>query len=213
MARNSEATPALSGSGTDPATVDEFGVPLVGSNIKRLRKERGLALTALSKLAQVSVGMLSQIERDAANPSLKVLTKIRFALDVPLAALFGEPTETTDTPTFVRRGDSRPFLDFGPDRMVKELLSPGVARNLEMMILHIPPGGNSGDQPLKFVAEKGGVVLDGTLWLTVDGRTVRCNAGDSFQFDSDLEHSFGNDTESPCRVLWIIAQPVTERHL
>lgn len=190
-------------------------VPLVGANIRRLRKERGISLAELSELSGVSAGMLSQIERDTANPSLKVLTRIRFALDVPLSALFEEDEEgeTAGDPNFVRRGDHRPLLDFGHDRMVKELLSPSIARNLEVMILHIPPGGNSGNQPLHFVAEKAGVVLTGELWLRIGDQTVRLKEGDSFQFDSNQDHSFGNDTTSPCSVIWIIAQPVAERHL
>lgn len=211
MSSETTAVDPENGQAEDPEAGDE--VPQVGANIRRLRKERGISIIELSEMAQVSVGMLSQIERDTANPSLKVLTKIRFALNVPLSALFADAYADEHDLPFVRRASNRPLLDFGPNRMIKELLSPSLAQNLEVMILHIPPQGNSGEQPLKFAAEKAGIVLEGELWLTVNGRTARLRKGDSFQFDSEMEHSFGNDTNKPCDVIWIIAQSVAERHL
>src|SRR4051794_19021375 len=101
----------------------------LGHTIKRLRTQRALSLQRLAELSDVSVGMLSHIERGLTSPSLRTLTKIRLALDVPISALF-ESSGEAEGVDFVRRSTSRPILDLGAEHLVKELLSPPNARVL-----------------------------------------------------------------------------------
>ncbi|MGE0717757.1 MAG: cupin domain-containing protein [Alphaproteobacteria bacterium] len=187
----------------------------VGARIRRLRQGRGLTLAELAQRAGLSVGMLSQIERDLANPSLRTLTRIRMALDVPLSALFAEeqPATAAGDPEFVRRAQRRPRLDLGPELLVKELLSSAAAKNMQFMVLGIPPGGGSGDSLLMYPAEKAGLVLEGRFTLRVGEEEAVLDEGDSFQFDSALPHRFSNEGHRPARVLWIIGQTLPERHL
>ena len=182
-------------------------MPHVGGAIRALRHGRGMTLQALSLASGVSVGMLSQIERDRANPSLRILSQLRTALGAPISALFEEPSALPQDPAFVRRSGKRPWLDLG--YLSKELLSPGGPQNLQFMILHIPPLGTSGDHPLSYPAEKGGLVLKGEFLLRVGGAEARLREGDSFLFDSLDPHSFRNPLDQPARVLWIMgAVPV-----
>lgn len=158
--------------------------------------------------------MLSQIERGIASPSLKSLSKIRLALGVPISSLF-ESTGGQDAvgAKFVRSLKDRPNLDLGPTYLVKQLLSPSNARNLQFMILTVPPGGGSGDMPLSSPGEKGGLVLEGTLRLFIGDDIVDVVESDSFQFDSAAPHHFKNVTRKPARVLWIVCQVPRERHI
>ncbi len=187
---------------------------LVGMRIRGLRQGKGLTLSDVAQRAGLSVGMLSQIERDLANPSLRTLTRIRMALEVPLSALFAEEQTTAPSdPAFVRRLGRRPRLDLGPDLVVKELLSSALALNMQFMVLGIPPGGGSGDSVLMYPAEKAGLVLEGRFWLRVGEEVAILEAGDSFQFNSVLPHRFWNESEATAQVLWIIGQTLPERHL
>jgi transcriptional regulator with XRE-family HTH domain len=186
-------------------------VPQVGRAIRALRKARGMTLQALALASGVSAGMLSEIERDQANPSLRVLSQIRNALGAPISALFEEPAHPASDPAFVRRSAHRPWLELG--YMSKELLSPGGPQNLQFMILHIPPLGDSGEKPLSYPAEKGGMLLEGALYLSVNGREVLLGVGDSFLFDSLDPHSFRNPLNQTARVLWIMGAVPVERHL
>ena len=196
-----------------PPAQDFDDLPKVGDKIRLLRTKQKLSLVELGERSGVSAGLLSQIERDLANPSLKTLTRIRQALGVPLSALFDEGPLLGGDPAFVRRKAGRPKFDLGPDRMVKELLSSSVAQNLQFMILHIPPGGNSGPQPLSYASEKAGIVLEGEFALRVDDSEVRLQAGDSFQFDGLRPHYFRNASDEVVRVVLIIGPTLPERHL
>lgn len=178
----------------------------VGPTIRRLRVERGLSLAGLARASGVSVGMLSQIERDISNPSLRVLTQIRQALDVPASALFEPPPSgLRGEPAFVRRSAHHPKLDLG--YCTKELLTAGAQHNLQLMILHVPPGGSSGSQPVAYPAEKGGLMLEGELLLRVGDQEALLKPGDSFIFNSAIPHAFHNlSSTDQARLLWVIGK-------
>ncbi|MCU6401250.1 helix-turn-helix domain-containing protein, partial [Enterobacter quasiroggenkampii] len=66
----------------------------VASRIRNWRKEKKLSLDELSRRASVSKGMLVEIEKGAANPSIAILCKLAAALGVSVADIVnvsGEP--------------------------------------------------------------------------------------------------------------------------
>lgn len=196
-----------------PVAGDEVG-PGVGTTLRRLRKQQGLSLQALAASSGVSVGMISQVERGLANPSIRLLTSLRRALNVSMQDLFGDtPEEVDDTvdPDFIRRRANRPVIDLGAVR--KELLTPSDRHNLQVMIVHIEPGGHSGGKSLSYPAEKGGVVLSGSVVLNVDDHAIALETGDSFVFDSLRPHSLRNISTEPAEILWIIGAVQFDRHL
>ena len=186
-------------------------VPLIGGAIRRLRKQKGMSIQNLADASGVSVGMLSQIERDRANPSLRVITSIREALEVPVSALFDEMPAAVKDPEFVRRAANHPLLDLGSMR--KELLSPRDQRTLQFMVLELDPHATTGDKPVSYAALKGGMVLEGELELKVGDEEATLHAGDSFLFDGTKPHSFRNPKSKSVRILWIIVTVGQERHL
>ena len=186
-------------------------VPLIGGAIRRLRKQKGMSIQNLADASGVSVGMLSQIERDCANPSLRVITSIREALDVPVSSLFDEMPAATKDPDFVRRAANHPLLDLGSLR--KKLLSPRDHRPLQFMVLELEPFATSGDKPVSYAAVKGGMVVEGQLVLCVGEEEALLHAGDSFLFDGARPHSFRNPRGVPVHIFWIIVTGGQERHL
>lgn len=184
-------------------------IPGLGRVLKRLRAARGLTLQQLAVASGVSVGMLSQIERDRANPSLRVLCQVRDALGASMGELFADAPAPRADPGFVCRASSRPRLDLG--YMHKELLSHTKPGALQLMVLVLPPGATSGT--LATPHEKGGLVLEGTLVLTVADEAATLGEGDSFLFDATEPHTFRNPGSTEARILWVMAPPRHDRHL
>lgn len=77
--------------GADIRTVNEA----VSSTIKQHRKNKKLTLDELSRRAGVSKGMLVEIEKGAANPSIAILCKIAAALGLSVADI----VNVTDAPS------------------------------------------------------------------------------------------------------------------
>jgi transcriptional regulator with XRE-family HTH domain len=196
---------------SDSTEVAKAASTRVGAILRRFRKESGISLQKLADLSGVSVGTISQVERDLANPSLRVLTNIRNALNLPASALFHEIASPPERdPGFVRRAAQRPRLELG--YISKELLTAGTPHSLQLMILHIPAGNSSGDKMMRYPAEKAGLVLEGEIILTVGEEEARLQKGDSFVFDSSIAHGFSNPGSIEAKVLWIIGSVPAAPH-
>ena len=186
----------------------------LGANLRMLRKQKGLSLQKLALASGVSVGMISQVERGMANPSMRLLSSLRRALNISMQEMFGETDHdqpANSDPSFVRRKEQRPIINLGT--LHKELLTPTDRQHLQIMVLRLEPGGESGGRALSYPAEKGGLMMSGSLTLTVDGVDANLATGDSFVFDSALPHSLRNDNGVPAEVLWIISAVQFDRHL
>lgn len=178
----------------------------LGDRIRLLRSQRNMTLQELSKRSLVSVAMLSHIERGRSAPSIKVLDRIRLALDVPFSIFFEDSAApaSEDERNVISRKADRPFLTFAATGLRKELASPVRGTQLEMMILHLDQDGHSGDEPWRRDGEKCGMVMSGRFELTIGAQRFTVEEGDAFQFDSSMPHSFRNLAPEPTKVLWIV---------
>ena len=175
----------------------------IGDQLRQRRRIRNLTLAELSQQAKLSVGLLSQIERGITSPSLKSIKQICEALGIPMSWLFDSgPVENPEEKGLVVRRGSRRRLDLGTYGVTKELLSPALGGEMQIYLVSIRPGGQSGPETYTHRGEEGGLVLSGTLELTVDGRIVVLYEGDSFRFSSSLAHRFTNPGTTQTSVVW-----------
>ena len=72
-----------------PKPVTGAAPPEVGATLQRLRLARGLTLEDLSRIAGVSKSMLSQIEREKANPTIAITWRLANALGVTVPFVAG----------------------------------------------------------------------------------------------------------------------------
>jgi transcriptional regulator with XRE-family HTH domain len=185
---------------------NEIDAAAMGARVRAIRQRLGLSSAELALQAGLSVGVISQIERGQANPSLRTLERLRLALEVPLMVLLEGPGSAGAEPAFVRRRHARPRLLVGNLGLSKEILSPPDTDGLRFMVITVPPGAQSEDV-LTGPGQKAGLVLKGQVSLTVRDEQVQMTEGDSFQFPSDVKHAFINTTDQPAELLWIMVGP------
>lgn len=187
-----------------------------GHKLRQHRRAIGLTLEQLSDMSGVSSALLSQVERGLSSPSLRTLSRLRLALNLPSSFFFEDDTiqeaPLTDPP-YICRFHDRPRLELGPNAPHKELLHHQSSQIFDMMVIEIPPFGNSGPDPIHYPSEKGGMVLQGELKLSISGQDSRLKAGDSFLFDGKLPHRLSNPLSTPLRLLWIIAHKPSGPHI
>ena len=112
----------------------------------------------------------------------------------------------------VRRKSARPTLEIG-EGVLKVLLSPATAANLQLMMLVIQPGGGTKDTVVGVPGEKAALVMKGSLEITVADETHLLAEGDTIQFDAETPHSFRNPGRGEAQVMWVIGQHPAERHI
>jgi transcriptional regulator with XRE-family HTH domain len=198
----SDATPRA----TAPSIPRGAKLSQVGQAVRRLRRQRQLTLQALASQAEISVGMLSQIERGVASPSLRSLLRVAEALEVPVGWLFDPPRSPSEGPTWVLRRPQRRSIALEEEGITKELLSPPGDGTMELLLVTVRPGGSSGPA-YTHAGEDAGVVLEGSLLLEVDGEPAVLEAGDAFRFASSRPHRFCNRGTVRTVVLWALTPP------
>lgn len=181
----------------------------LGIQLRTLRKAAKLSLSDLAQKTNLSIGMISQIERGVASPSIRSLRQISDALGVGPGHFFrdGLQPPIEEMGKIVRK-TARRQLTLPRNGVTKELLSPDLDGETEMLLVIVAPGGSSGPEHYVHKGEDAGFVLSGTLELWIDGRKHFLEEGDSFRFASALPHRFANPTQSETRVLWLITPPV-----
>jgi transcriptional regulator with XRE-family HTH domain len=182
----------------------------VGPRLRALRKSQELSLVDLSAQAELSIGMLSQIERGISTPSLNSLARIAGALGIPVMDLFDPrgPESISGAEAIIGRRDTRQTLSFEELGLVKEILSPRKSPHLEMIMVVLESGGSSGGEPYSHDGEEGGYVLSGSMELQVGGCAHLLGPGDTFQFSSAVPHCFRNAAPNETRVLWVLTTPL-----
>ena len=178
----------------------------VGRRIRDLRRIRQFSLETVAARTNLSIGFLSQIERGLSSPSLRVLATLADVLGVGIAALFGaSPSADGTSDQVVTRGLQRPELKLWRTGVSKQLLSPASADNkLNLFLVHLEPGGSTGDELYTHDGEEAGLVLEGEMMLTVDSETWSLKTGDSFRFASRRPHRFSNPAQdAKAVVLWV----------
>jgi transcriptional regulator with XRE-family HTH domain len=178
----------------------------VGMRLRDLRRKANLSLETVASRSDLSVGFLSQIERGLSSPSLRVLATLADMFGVGIAALFGNPgSDDGASHGVIIRAAERAELKLWRTGISKQLLNPtGADSKLNLFLVHMEPGGSTGDELYTHDGEEAGLVLEGEMTLTVDNETWQLKTGDSFRFASRRPHRFGNPAKrAKAVVLWV----------
>lgn len=157
----------------------------VAGTMRRTRMSRGMSLRDLSTVTGLSTALLSQIEREVANPTVAALTRIAQALDLS----FAELTRTSLLrPEIIRRSANR---SDGPS--ARMLFSMNERRRFDLSEGTLPPhtAGVPSDHGRGSIEH--GYVVVGRVVLTVGDDRFVLEQGDAVRFASSAPHSYSTD--------------------
>jgi transcriptional regulator with XRE-family HTH domain len=175
----------------------------LGARVRSLRRQRGLTLKELGRLAGLSHPFLSQLERGLARPSIGSAERIAEALEVPVALLWS-PAAPSGHATVVRRdaGERRRHQDEGAPGHVRALPSESVPMNVREWT------GGSRRWPEHCETEPGGVIVyvaRGRVEVEIDGDVHELEEGDTIMFDGAVPHRLRRTGGVSTRVLRVAA--------
>jgi transcriptional regulator with XRE-family HTH domain len=186
-----------------------------------------MTLKQLSEKTQLSISLLSEIERGLAQPSMSSLRKIAHAMGL---SLFNFVEEATDPAGHLsglalqsrRRGSPGPYTrDISIVRAGKrkklmypsfpalfELLTPDLNRLIQMLYGRFEPGFESGPEPIKDPpGEKCAFILRGCLEMKIGETTLRLEQGDAVYYPSDAPVFLRVIGEEPCHSILVVTPP------
>ncbi|OGO26845.1 MAG: hypothetical protein A2Z16_16465 [Chloroflexi bacterium RBG_16_54_18] len=162
----------------------------LGERIRYFRIRKRITGAELAQKTSVSRSLISQIEKNNANPSIETLRRIANVLEVPIAALFEEQEPSNG---MVVRKSQRKRLKLSQSNIFYELLTPDLNRQLELIWIEVEPGQQNVQAPsFGHIGEESAVVLYGQIHVYINNDVYVLNEGDSISFDSSKPHSIAN---------------------
>ncbi|HYD81987.1 MAG TPA: XRE family transcriptional regulator [Paucimonas sp.] len=170
----------------------------IGKRIRRLRKAQHKTLLQVAEESGLSVGFLSQVERNLSGITLSSLVNVARALDVPLQELVDQPAQTApDSHQGRREVYAIEDESVGYERL--STVFPGSRLHSVKMI--VPAGFAS--ETVSHAGEEMVYVLSGAIVYTVGAREYRLDSGDSLHFDAGTPHKIENRDRQQAEVLWV----------
>lgn len=171
---------------------------MLGEQVRNVRKSRGITLKELAERTRLSIGYISQIERDLTDPSLSTLRKLSEALDVPTYLFMG--VAETDSRLTTRKNEVITLSQ--PDSSIRyHLLTPMPSAEFvpQSLIIRfeLEPRSKDGECPVIHPSEEIIMVESGNLEVVIGTEKIHLEEGDSTLIRSNLPHLVANETDQP----------------
>ncbi len=167
-----------------------------GSLIRTRRKDIGLSMQKVADSVGLSVGFISQIERDLTSPSLSTLVAISEVLKAPVSEFLSIP----GSEDMSRQASRTTYSIPGAEKSFERLSSSFPNSRINSVIVHEPPGCRS--EPISHKGEEMFYILTGEITVEIEGEDTILLQGDSIHFDSSKVHSVWNHSSGVASILY-----------
>jgi transcriptional regulator with XRE-family HTH domain len=192
----------------------------VGRRIREHREQSKLSLRELARRLGISPSAISQIETGKSRPSVSTLYSIVTELGISLDELFGgrdapaprrpaaePPVEPrADAMGRVQRADSRHAIDLQSGvRWERLTAQPDPEADFLYVVYDVGGSSSQNDLFMRHAGREYGLILSGTLEVTVGFDTYEVGPGDSISFDSTIPHRLRNVGPERATGIWFVA--------
>ncbi len=185
---------------TSPEEINEN----LGRRVKKLRTDRGWSLEELATASGVSRSMLSEVEREKANPTLTVTFRIARAFGLTLQELI-ESAETSASRIQVIRASDRAQVYRSDKQCEIRTLSPlNLEKDVEFYELTLRPGGALRSQPHFEGTREFLTVEEGSVRIESGTDTDELGKGDSGTYRADVPHAILNTGRAAALVFLVV---------
>ncbi len=175
----------------------------LGRRVKELRNARNWSLEALARASGVSRSMLSQIERERANPTLAVTLRIARAFGMALGELV-EAAGVASAITVIRTDDHAYHYRSDANCTIRTLSPLNLEKDVEFYVVRLPAGGALRSAPHYEGTREFLTVQKGRVKIESAGDTETLHPGDSASYRADVPHALINLGKSEAVMLLVV---------
>jgi transcriptional regulator with XRE-family HTH domain len=188
----------------EPTIFEDLNCAL-SNNVGSLRATRDFTYDELAKRADLSKGMVVQIEQGRTNPSIGTLCKLANALGVTISRLIEEPNQPTTMKTVL---SELPNLWTGPDGSAAKLLAGVDGANLvEFWDWVLLPGHQHASAAHPNGTKEMVYVLKGRLCIEQGSMSVTVKAHETVLLSGDESHSYTNKSRGKTHFALVVIEP------
>lgn len=171
--------------------------------IKELRQDAGWSLDVLSQASGVSRSMLSQIEREQANPTLAVTVKIASAFGMSVGELV-EQSHVVPNISVIRAADRSHMFREDSNCAIRTLSPLNLEKDVEFYEVRIAVEGDLRSAPHFEGTREFLTVQKGNVRVISDSEETALSKGDSASYRADVEHSISNTGRGEAVVFLVV---------
>ncbi|MDO3625654.1 helix-turn-helix domain-containing protein [Mucilaginibacter sp. BT774] len=175
----------------------------ISNRIKERRREQNITVQELASQANVSKGLISQIENSRTIPSLMVLIDIIRALNIDLNEFFKDMrTKTNASPVLIKRKDEYDHFEkeyaigFHYKRIFTRFIDHST---VDIVILELAP--NATRPLVETDAFEYKYIISGQIEYQINGDRILLGPGDSLLFDGRIPHTPVNMSDETASML------------
>jgi transcriptional regulator with XRE-family HTH domain len=175
----------------------------IGERIRSARQGQGMTLQTLASASNLSVSMLSLVERGRATPSIGSLVAIANCLGVTMSDIVA-PGPSANPGIVVRVADQQ--IVETANHVIRRIIREDRTRGVSIAVNEYEPNTGNSEQPVSHDGYEYGFVLEGTLSVEVDGTPFELGRGDLISYSSRKPHKLWNYGTEKVRTLWFNLQ-------
>jgi len=177
----------------------------ISNKIKEIRKQKKITVEGLANKADVSKGLISQIENNRTVPSLLVLMNIIQSLNLDLKEFFKDvesPKRTSQRVLVKRQKDYVPFEKESARGFVyKRICTQNLqGAPVDIVLLELKKGARRA-KPVRTDAFEYKYVIKGKIEYYIGDKKYALQEGDSIFFDGRVDHMPANTGNSGALLL------------
>ena len=176
----------------------------LGRRVKKLRADRGWSLEELANASGVSRSMLSEIEREKANPTLTVTFRIARAFGLTLQELIESAETSTSKIQVIRASDRAQVFRSDKHHEIRTLSPLNLEKDVEFYEVTLKPGGALRSQPHFEGTREFLTVEEGSVRIESDQDTDELTKGDSGTYRADVPHAIVNTGNGTALVFLVV---------
>ena len=184
---------------TDTESINED----LGRRVKKLRADRGWSLEELASVSGVSRSMLSEIERERANPTLSVTYRIARAFGLSLQDLI-ESADSASSIQITRANDSAQVFRADKQCQIRTLSPLNLEKDIEFYEVRLSVDGALTSQAHVDGTREVLIVKDGGVNLQSGNFNESLGKGDSATYRADVAHSIANSGKREAVIFLVV---------
>lgn len=176
--------------------------PQVGRTIQRLRQAYNLSLGHLAEQSGVSKSIISQIERNEANPTLATIWRLSQALETSIEEILQDDSKSVKAE--VLSSASTPIIMSEDGLCTLRVLGPiDTVEWLQWYEFNAEPGGKLISSPHEIGSKEHLTVVEGRLTVECGDEVREVLNGETLRFRGDLPHIISNPHEQRAKA-WMV---------
>jgi transcriptional regulator with XRE-family HTH domain len=176
----------------------------LGRRVKKLRSDRGWSLEELATASGVSRSMLSEIEREKANPTLTVTFRIARAFGMTLQELIESAEPSASKIQVIRAVDRGQVFRSDKQCEIRTLSPLNLEKDVEFYEVTLRPGGALRSQPHFEGTREFLTVEEGSVRIESDQDAEELTKGDSGTYRADIAHAIINTGKGNTLVFLVV---------